>query len=266
MAGLTAPLIMSGKQWRGRGGRPVRLTEVTGDGPLLDAVYTEVLKPSFPSDELISRQSLRQDLNDGHRHVATIVDDAGRPVAAAVSEWYPDTDVLLLGYLAVRPGLRGAGHGGVLLDHVRTVWMPRVGACVLLGEIEHPAAHSGSEAHGDPVARLRFYARKGVKALDLPYFQPALEAGGKRVYGLILALFALTEAGAGPGPDTVAVEPVRRFLTEYFTRGGEGAVGSDPETAALWRGLDRPAGIPVLPLDEPANIPVSRPATAGSTS
>src|SRR2546423_5460254 len=222
-------------------------------GPLLDAVYADVLAPSFPPDELATRADLVDGLAGGGTSLATILDPAGAPLAAAVVEWAAGSGILLLSYLAARPGARGGGYGAALLGYAQRDWLDRYGAVALVAEIEHPAAHDGNAAHGDPAARVRFYARNGGRALDLPYFQPALAPGGQRVYGLILAVLA---TGAGPAPDRIAAEPLRRFLTEYLI-GTEGAVGTDPATEALVRGLDRPGGVPLLPLDEPDRLPVS---------
>ncbi|HSV66696.1 MAG TPA: GNAT family N-acetyltransferase [Mycobacteriales bacterium] len=233
------------------------MAEITGPGPLLDTAYDEILAASFPGDELMTAEDLRDDLAAGSLGAA-ILDDHGRPLAVAIGTWSASSDVLLLSYLAVRPGYRGAGLGGALLARSRDVWLPRVGGCALLAEVEHPAAHPASEAYGDPVARLRFYARHGGRALDLPYFQPALAPGRHRVYGLVLVALALTSTGAGRRVGTVAPEPVRRLLTRYFTA-TEGAVGDDPASTALWRCLDRPEGVPLLPLDDPAALPLSQP-------
>jgi len=234
----------------------MQIMDVMESGPVLDAVYLDVLMPSFPADELVTLESLREGIASGDTSVATILDAAGAPLAAAVGDWSPGTGILLLSYLAVRPGQRGGGYGAALLHHAQREWVDRYGAGALLAEVEHPAGHEGSQGYGDPVARVRFYARYGGRALDLPYFQPALQPGGQRVYGLILAVLGMDAAATGAGPDLMAVEPLRRFLTEYFET-TEGCAGADPAAAALWRGLARPDGVPLLPLDEPERIPLS---------
>jgi GNAT superfamily N-acetyltransferase len=223
-----------------------QVTEVTAPGHLLDAVYFDVVAPSFRPDELMPAEAVRRGVERGSKLVAAVLDEAGTPVAAAVGEWWPASRVLLLGYLAVRPGRRGGGHGGALLEHVRDRWLARLGGRALFAEVEHPAAYAGSEPYGDPVARLRFYARHGGRALDLPYFQPVLKPGGQRVYGLILTVLALADGG-----DTVPADLVRGFLTEYFT-----AAEGSPDTALLHR-VDRLGGIPLLPLHDPERIPRS---------
>jgi GNAT superfamily N-acetyltransferase len=228
------------------------IVEITAPGPLLDAVYTDVLVPSFPPDELVSLEDLREGLAaGGGTSIAATVDAAGRPLAAAAVDWSASTAMLLLSYLAVRPGRRGGGHGAALLRYARGEWFVRHGARMLLAEVEDPRAHAASAGFGDPAARVRFYDRHGGRALDLPYFQPALGPGRERVYGVFLVVLAWTDAALGAGADRIAAEPVRRFLAGYLGE-AEGGVGSDPAVAALWRALDRPDGIPLLALTDPA--------------
>jgi GNAT superfamily N-acetyltransferase len=239
----------------GREEQPVRLVDVDSADPLLVTVFDEVLAPSFPPDELGTVDGLRAGVADGSIAVTALVED-DRPVAVAVGEWSPDSRVLLLAYLAARPGERSRGFGGKLLGVVNGAWQARFEPLLTLAEIEHPGAHGGTEAHGDPAQRLRFYARHGVRALDLPYFQPALHPGAKRVYGLLLSVLAMTPEAAGGEEGTVDPVPVKEFLTEYL-EGTEGKVGDDPATKALWAALDRP-GIPLLDLDDPTTLPISR--------
>jgi GNAT superfamily N-acetyltransferase len=238
------------------GGKPLRIVEITEPGLALDAVYFDVLQLSFPPSELVTVDALGRGVASADASVASLVDSAGCPFAAAVAEWSPTSGVLLLTYLAARPEDRGRGLGSALLRHVRREWVLRYDACAMLAEIEHPAAHRGSAMFGDPAARLRFYAERGGRALDLPHFQPALRPGGERVYGLILAVLELAGAAQGARPGRMAAEPLRRFLTEYLDGTDTGA-GSDPAVAALWRGLDRPDGVPLLPLEEPSGLWIS---------
>lgn len=219
---------------------------------LVDAAYAAILLPSFPADELIAQSTLRDGLASGRYRCVVTVDAGSQPAGIAVVEDFPDADVLLLLYLAVRPGSRGAGHGSALLVRVRDEWLPRSGRYALLAEIEHPAAHRGGPGYGDPVARLRFYARHGGRALDAPYFQPALVPGRARVHGMVLAVLA----HHGDPRDTVAARPIRRFLTRNLER-AEGRVGTDPSVHALWDWLDGRDRVPLLPLDDPARLPDS---------
>jgi GNAT superfamily N-acetyltransferase len=231
----------------------VRHVEVGGDDELLGLVYDELLRPNFPRDELVAWDDLRSAVLEGACVVSAVVDDGAAPVAAAVGDWDSGSRVLLLSYLAVRPDHRSRGLGGLLMQEVTGSWQDRFQPKVTLAEIEHPLAHPDAGAqHGDPVGRLRFYERHGARALDLPYFQPALRAGAERVHGMLLIVLAHPPAES---PQRVqAAEPIRAFLTRYF-RQTEGAVGEDPEASRLWRAIERPGGIPLLPLDDPAALP-----------
>lgn len=260
----------------------MRLTDVpAGEAGerLLTRVYTELLAPSFPPAQLTTLESLRRGLATGATVVTVALDERppaegaraggapgggapadGTPVGVAVGEWSSDSGVLLLSYLAVAAGRRSGGVGSRLMAAVTGGWQGRYHPCLTVAEVAHPAAHRPHERWGDPAARLRFYARHRARALDLPYFQPALNARTGRVYGFLLLVLACRDAGRGPRPGTVAPEPVRRFLTEYLVD-TEGGLGTDPAVVALWQAVERPEGIPLLPLDDPDRLPLSTPPT-----
>jgi GNAT superfamily N-acetyltransferase len=227
-------------------------------GKLLDAVFADLLRPAFLPDELGTAAELRASVRHGVSHVIVAEDDDGTPVAAAVGEWSKAGRIMLLAYMAVNPHRRSAGVGGELLEYALQTWRDEFAPCAVLAEIEHPSAHPGTASRGDPVARLRFYLRHGGRALAVPYFQPALGPGRSRVYGMILAALWVGPDGAGPLPGTVDPVPIRRYLREYFEE-TEGEVPDDPPTRALFEALARPDGVPLLPLDEPAGLPISAP-------
>lgn len=233
----------------------MRLHELAADDPLLPRVYTDLLAPAFPPAELVSLDSLRQGLTHGTTVVTATVQ--GRtPSSVVIGDYSPASGVLLLSYLAVAANLRSRGVGGRLLREVTGPWQARYRPCLTLAEVEHPAAHAADPLRGDPAARLRFYARHGSRALDLPYFQPALSPETGRVYGFLMLVLAYRDGGRGRLPETVSPEPVHRFLTDYFL-GTEGGLGADPAATALWQAVDRPDGIPLLPLDDPSQLPIS---------
>jgi GNAT superfamily N-acetyltransferase len=201
--------------------------ELTTPGEKTRALYAEVLTPSFPPDELHSLRTLHSALEAGTGPIWIAEDDDGRILGGAVGEWDAENRVVLLSYLAVRPGIRGGGVGGSLLR----------------AAVEDPAHFRGSEAHGDPAARWRFYQRQGGRALDLPYFQAALRPDTRRVPHLMLVVLHADPKFNVAGPDTVDPAPLRAYL-EGYQRECEGAVGVDPQAMALWQALDRPAGVP----------------------
>jgi GNAT superfamily N-acetyltransferase len=246
----------------------MEVVELEQPGPLLDAVYREVLAPSFAPAELVTLDELATGLRDGGTSVTAVFTDprppaAGRPVAAVVGDWSPASRVQLLSYLAVLPLSRGTGIGGRLLGQASGAWQRRRRPCVILAEVEHPAAHQATEEYGDPAARLRFYAGHGATALDLPYFQPALRPETGRYYGMILLCLHLDPELAGSAPGTVATAPLHTFLTRNLA-GAEGAGPpgggpADPAVDRLLAALDRPAGIPMLAIERVDELPVSAP-------
>ena len=221
----------------------MRIREIAGSGEELETLYSEVLTPSFPADELHTLEILRRALDDGSGPIVIAEDEDGKMLGCAIGEWEPEPRVVLLAYLAVRPGLRGGGIGGPLLEAAITGWRERFGPCLILAEVEDPDYFEGSEAHGNPKARWRFYQRRGARALDIPYFQAALRPGLSRVPHLMLVVLDTDPKFHGTAPDTVDAATVRTYL-EIYQRDCEGAVGTDPQAMALWQALDRPEGVP----------------------
>ncbi|AEI13354.1 hypothetical protein Celgi_2861 [Cellulomonas gilvus ATCC 13127] len=195
----------------------VRATTSADD---LARVYADVLRPSFPDDELADLAVLQHQLTAGHLHVV-VAEEAGALRGAALGEWFPEQGVLLLAHLAVAPGGRGGGVGGALLDGAVAAWRAELDPWLVVAEVEDPAVHPGSPAHGDPTARLRFYQRRGARVLPVPYVQPALRPGGARVPGLLLLALAVREdrlAGVEPdGTWLIPTPPLDDFLRAYYT-------------------------------------------------
>lgn len=223
----------------------MRINEVPGPAPVIEAFYHQILVPSFPPDELISVDEVQAIASGdaGSVWLAQDEDEDETILGGAVAEWDESTRVLLLGYLAVRPGTRGGGTGGPLYLAALACWRERFKPCLVLAEVEDPAAHGGSEAYGDPAARLRFYLSRGSRILDLPYFQPALGPEGVRIPGLLLLVLHADPVFAGAGEDTIDAGVVREYLENYQTE-YEGKVASDDQAMVLWRALDRPGGVP----------------------
>lgn len=234
----------------------MKIVELDQPGQLLESVYEEVLTPSFPPAELCDLDSIAEGVTPGTTTVTAVINESGRPIAAAVGDWSRRSRVQLLSYLAVLPEHRSRGIGGRLLTYVLDGWRVDRRPCAILAEIEHPAAHEPSDAYGDPAARARFYARYGAVALDLPYFQPALRSTSSRYYGMILISMHVDPELAGTLPGSVAGPAVREFMAEYLEL-TEGGVADDPATDTLFAAIDRPEGIPTLPLDDLGRLPVS---------
>lgn len=234
-------------------------TEIEGPGELWDRVYEELLESSFPPPELGDRAVLASLLTSGAARATAVLGDDGAPWAVAYGEWSPGTRVQLLAYLAVAAGLRGTGIGGRLLHGALADWRTRYAPCAILAEIEHPLAHEPDDAYGDPVARMRFYARHGAAALDLPYFQPALSPDTDRCHGMLLIALHVDAELRGADPGSIAAGPVAAFLTEYFESTEGMPQAGDRAAERLFAAVRRPKGIPLLPMADPAALPVSEP-------
>ncbi|TYP88020.1 N-acetyltransferase [Blastococcus xanthinilyticus] len=218
---------------------------VVTDAAELAAVHAELLVPAFPPEELVTADELVQAVDAGSCEVL-LLEDAEGPLAVAVGDRFTEAGVVLLSYVATRPGARSGGHGGRLLDAALDRWRGWTGPCLVLAEVEDPGRHEASPERGDPVARLRFYARRGARRLDLPYVQPALRPGAVRVPDLLLlCLHAAPELRRGP--DAVDGRAVRAFLERLFTD-GEGRLPTDPQGRALLAAAgERVAALPIGP-------------------
>ena len=208
---------------------PLTVSEVRRTGPLVDTVYADILQPSFPPAELVTLARLRDKITAGVSTMTVALDATGEPWGAAVGEWFAPARVVLLSYLAARPGSRSRGVGGQLLGRAIDTWSAGYRPCVVLAEVERPDHHRASLAHGDPTGRLRFYQRYGASALDLPYFQPALRADEDRAYGMLLIALHVEQRYRRDG-QAVDAEPVRRFWSEHLA-----ATEGEPADAAARR-------------------------------
>lgn len=176
----------------------------------LSEFYDLVLVPSFPQSELVALPEFLSAAQSHYIHVIAAYNDQG-VIAGAVGATPTQERVMMLLYLALRPGLRGSGVGGKLLNHAIAQWQELFNPTFILSEVEHPGYHRASEEHGDPAARLRFYARHGGRILNIPYFQPAIREGEPPVPALmLLTMWVAPEAFIGD--DHVISWPLRASL------------------------------------------------------
>lgn len=222
---------------------PVELVELVDPADLAQ-LYSEVLAPSFPPAELIDLDDLLSGCADGSMYALGVVRD-GRVVAGAVGEGSGPGSVILLVYLAIAPGGRGGGIGGALLDGAVARWVDQHAPAYVLAEVEHPDHHAASDEHGDPAARLRFYARHGARVLSVPYFQPGIGPAGPRVPALLLMTLAVDDSMREPagsradGHERVSAPPLREFLESHL-RSSEGSLRDDAATRALLDSVSGP--------------------------
>lgn len=225
-----------------------RGVQVLTDARDVGEVHDRVLTPAFSREELVSREALVADVSAGRSEVLAVLDAGGRPLAAAVGDFFGD--VVLLGYLATERGSRSAGVGGELLDVAVRRWRStrrrgRGPASVVLAEVEDPRSHDADPLRGDPARRLGFYARHGARRLELPYFQPALHAETGRVGGMLLCVLDADERLlSADGARLEATGVIEEFFDAYI-----GAVRpGDLQHEHLRAALRTEAGIRLLPL------------------
>lgn len=244
-------------------GAVVAVTDTT----VFAELYERILRASFPADELDSFDELAEGVASGRLDVRGIVGEDGRIVGTAVGERFeapaeraPDAAIVLLTYLALAPDARGGGYGGRLFDAVVAEWAEEHAPCAVLLEIEHPAHHAGSDSYGDPEARLRFYARHGVRLLPVPYFMPSFGPGRARVPALLLAAAHVDAAIATDGG--MLAEPVERMLHQLLAADLM-QWPDDPATARLLDAVEDVETLNLLEMERLAEVPVGETPQSG---
>ena len=188
---------------------------------LIDDAYSEILEPSFGPDELDTLDTLLDGLAKSEVWGLCAV-DGEMPVGCVLGYPFPQSNVLLIGYLTIKPGLRGGGIGAKLMDEAQQRWFGKDGLTLVVAEVEDPRRHP-AVGDVDPKRRAQFYARRGAQVVVGPYFQPRLEgAGKKRVYDLFLTILG-GNAEAITGENSVRAEQLTNFILEYFRDSGEGS-------------------------------------------
>lgn len=163
--------------------------------------------------------------------------------------------MLLIGYIAVKSGLRSRGVGGMLLEEARRQWYGKAGLTLVLAEIDDPRYHPAS-GDIDPGRRVAFYARHGTQIVTGPYFQPRLDGNGKeRVYDMFLAVLH--------GGDQASVEAPRivAFLREYFTASGEDSdwpLANDSDGKWLLDWYSKYETVGLQPVDKYSKVEIPR--------
>jgi GNAT superfamily N-acetyltransferase len=233
----------------GTASQPVTVVDARDDDfRLVPEFYRTVIVPSFAPDELESEEELTSGLRSGRSRVLLAVGKDDAILGGAVGDYFPRSNVMLLSYLAALPGGRGNGVGSTLLLAARDAWTAELNPRFIALEVEDPREFKGSEAFGDPVARVRFYERHGVRALPIPYMQPALGPDTARVPGLMLMVFGGTDTPSGAG--TLDGQDVASFLTEYFEEFEGPARPDDADLNLLLASCARPGGLPLMLVDE----------------
>jgi GNAT superfamily N-acetyltransferase len=210
------------------------------DEELLEEIYDGLYKRSFPFEE--EREDLefwRQNLWEptaGSLVVHFLVaghglgDGQSRQIAGFLgSEYYPESRVGLVTYIAASPEWRGRGIGRALLDAGFRALENDASAAggqlrAVFAEIHEPTRIESNRDSIPPRDRVAIMARYGAKRVPIPYVQPALGGSGERAYGLMLVAFPLRGRSFPRGQ--LSAETVSRFLRELYST-AEGEVRED---------------------------------------
>lgn len=224
--------------------------------------YRRILLPYFSADELETEDNYLRLLRAGESRALVARLPDGTLVGGTLSDWFPDSQVLLLSYLAVPTEYREHGIGAKLLKAIGTEWSADPCPRLMIGEVEDPRHYGYDAALGDPARRVRLYERVGARALPVPYVQPALQPGRARVANLMLMVFG----GADAPPRTSHVDGriVERFLVEFYEL-AEGQVRADDEQLqAMLAACRQPGGLPLLLASELPLLSAPGQTTSGS--
>lgn len=229
----------------------------------LERVYAELLHPSFPPEELLPLSWLVDGTAAGRVRVLALHDDDG-PAAVAVTERLEPSRAVLLAYFATRRSSRGAGVGSrlyrALLDDTLLGRPPSM----LLAEVERPDRHTASVEHGDPEARLRFYARHGARVLDLPYFQPPIGPGAAPVHGMLILALWVDPALVSEDGQTLTDTADLASAMEAMLPGADDLDAETGGAAERLRRATRASHVRILDAASYAEVAVSDPPSASS--
>jgi GNAT superfamily N-acetyltransferase len=217
---------------------------------VIAAIYREILEPSFGPDELDTLGTLLEGLAEGGTWGLCAM-DGETPVGCVLGYPYAESQVLLIGYVTVKPGLRGGGIGDLMLDKAEKQWYGEVG--LVVAEIEDPRRHP-VVGDIDPKRRATFYARRGAQVIVGPYFQPRLGGEGKkRVYDLFLTVLS------GGNKGSVPAGMLTDFILDYFRESGEGddwPQADDEEGSRLLAWYRDRETVPLHPIGDYAHIEI----------
>lgn len=132
-------------------------------------------------------------------HCLLLGQDLRRPGHAQIMgghlfEYYKESSCGLLTYLVILPRYKGKSLARLLLEKAFLI-LERDASCAgkelkgVFAEANDPVAFSPNEDAMSPVQRLRILSRLGARIIDIPYVQPALIRGHRRVRHLLLLWF-----------------------------------------------------------------------------
>lgn len=216
------------------------------DPEILDRLYADVLEPTFAPEELDSAESMAAGLAEGRAGLAWVALAGDEVLGGLVAERHPGSDVLLVGYLAVRPDRRGGGVGSALMERLREHCEGDAEVRLALGEVHDPRQHP--DAGDRALDRLRFFERQGARVLDVPFVQPALGPQGSRVPGFLLLAFYVDPRLAPETADRIPAEVVSRFVRRYYEVTEGAAEPYDAQLGELIGRIERDRAVALLPV------------------
>jgi hypothetical protein len=201
---------------------------------LLERAYNEVYLRCFPQvEEQESLEDLRQYVADGDANMMIMGDNLNskNPFITAIAITYPYGDekknetIGLLGYLGVRPGLRGEGLGHAMYDAFRQqMAKDAVKDGQTLAGIVHECNPVGTpDDVMDPAKRMAIYESWGCLRLPIFYKQPPLEKGKD---GCELVLMVETNPVTGGYPTK---QNIKDYLYGIYKEAEENADAGPPE-------------------------------------
>ena len=227
---------------------------------LLDRFHRDVLATSFSSDELEDAATLARGLSgdDGPEVLVSVALDKDDAVlGGVVGEIYASERVLLLAYLAVRRDLRSTGIGTALMERVAARWYARPVVRLAVAEVHDPRRWPRL-AGDDPGRRLRLYGRLGARVLGVPFIQPTVGAGRRRVPGLLLLAFYVDPDLETRWEGEVAIRSdlVGRFVRRYYELAEGVRTPYDAELARLLARIEEQPIIPLLSVHDYERVPL----------
>ncbi len=169
------------------GARPrpvrVRIREiVAASDPSFPAAY-RIMKRIFAAAEMMPLGDWAQTLREREQGLWTdiawhllVVERDGKPVGAASGTYLGNLNIGVVGYVAVIPVARALGLGPRLRRRLRAAFERDARRLR-----ERPLEAIIGEVREDNPWLRSLVKRQGALALDLPYYQPALGAGGEAV-------------------------------------------------------------------------------------
>jgi hypothetical protein len=134
-----------------------------------------------------------------------------------VMEYYHSSGCMLLTYIAIEEGSRGKGEARDLIERslpkVIELIRNETGKSVrgIFFEVNNPQLTPVENDSIDPWQRLVFFKKMGARRIDIPYVQPPLGEGKKRVKNLYLCCFPVKQSN-----DVMETSVIRDFLTSFY--------------------------------------------------